>query len=319
MPLIGFRTEDLYGEKYRNLKEVADHEINELENTDIVDTLSKHLGRTLSNKEALVYISDLYKRKFKECVWICDSVQDFLDEYDDPMENENGEERAYGMDRYEFWDGEYEIISDMGTAGKLVAYRRRPIVIPIGAVSRSDPRGTLYYGWASPAWARKLHYFVNGISLCMKFQHFGRSQPQSPKPFPLNYFCQTCMRLLCDKIIITGLPVDVAPIRVYVKHLRKRHIENIGAYEYERQRLHDKIYTSAGFRSGNEDFEKARIIYRESDFGQELEHILTRVFTCPKCKLTPNRDGKCSKCGEFISVYDNLNTLEKVADRLRRS
>jgi hypothetical protein len=207
----------------------------------------------------------------------------------------------------------------MGSVGKLVAYRRRPIVIPIGAVSKSDPRGLLFYGWNSPALAKKLHYFVNGVSLCLKFQHFGRPIPQSPKPFPLNYFCQICMRLLCDKIIITGLPVDVAPIRAYVKHLRKRNIENIGAYEYERQRLHDKIYTSAGFRSGDKDFEKARIIYRESDFGKELEHILTRVFACPRCKITPNRDGKCYECGEFISVQDNLDTLEKVADRLRRS
>jgi len=313
---IGFRSEDLYGEGYNDLKAVSSHEILELGNEDIIDTLMKNDGLK-SKEEVFGYIKEIYKNGFKSCVWLCDSIQDFLDEYDDEVFLKE-DEKYYAMDRWEFRDGEYKLISDMGTAGKLIAYNKRPIVIPIGQVSRSDPRGLLYYGWNSPAMTTKLHYFVNAISLCLVFQHFGRPQPQSPKPLPEHLFCKTCMKMLCDKIIIYGLPVDMAPIRAYVRHLRKRRIENISAYEYERQRLHDKIFTAAGFRSGNEDYNKARIIYRESEFGQELDHILTRVFACPKCKYSANRDSNCPKCGDFISVEDNLNTLEKIAERSRR-
>jgi hypothetical protein len=314
---IGFRSEDLYGEGYSDLKEVVNHEILELENEDITDTLMKSEGLR-SKEDVFDYIKEIYKNGFKKCVWLCDSVQDFLDEYDERTIRAE-DETWYAMDRWEFRDGEHKLISDMGTAGKLIAYNKRPIVIPIGQVSKSDPRGLLYYGWGHAPTAKRLHYFVNGVSLCMKYQHFGRPQPQSPKPFPLHYFCQTCMRLLCDKIIINGLPVDMAPLRAYVKHLRKRRIENLSAYEYERQRLHDKIFTAAGFRSGNEDYNKARIIYRESDFGEELEHILTRAFACPKCKYSVDREDKCMNCKEFISVEDNLNTLERIADITRRS
>ena len=313
---IGFRSEDLYGEGYTDLKDVVNHEVLELGNEDIIDTLMKSEGFR-SKEDVFDYIKEIYKKGFKSCVWLCDSIQDFLDEYDDEVFLKE-DEKYYAMDRWEFRDGEHILISNMGTAGKLIAYNKRPIVIPIGQVSRSDPRGLLYYGWNSPAMTTKLHYFVNAISLCLAFQHFGRPQPQSPKPLPEHRFCKTCMKMLCDKIIIYGLPVDMAPIRAYVRHLRKRHIADIMAYEYERSRLHDKIFNAAGFRSGNEDYNKARIIYRESEFGRELDHMLTRVFGCPKCRYSANRDGNCPQCGDFISVEDNLNTLEKLAERSRR-
>lgn len=317
MPLIGFRTEDLFGEGYRDLREVVRHEVLELKNEDIIDTIKK-TRNFLTNDQVFEYLKTLYKNGFKNCVWVVESIQDFIDEYDEEVFLKE-DERWYAMDRYEFGDFEYEVISDLGRAGKLVAYRKRPIVVPVGQVSRSNPRGILYYGWAGCPMSSKMHYFVNGTSICLAFQHFGRPQPRSPKPFPDHRLCKTCMRLLCDKIIIYWIPVDLSPIRAYVKHLRKRRIENLGAYEYERQRLHDAIFNAAGFRSGNEDYNRARIIYRESEFGQELDHLLTRVFGCPKCKLTLNRDNKCYECGEFISVEDNLNTLERLADISRRT
>lgn len=299
MPLVGFRSEDLYGEGYRNLKEVARHEIKELNNGDIVDTLSKLFGHTLSEDEALAHIADLYDQGFKECIWICDSVQDFLDEYD--IEDDDGKMRVYEMMRYEFRDGEYIIISDMGSVGKLVAYRGRPIIIPAGTVSRSDPHGVLFNGWASPAWAKKLHYFVDGISLCMKYQHFTHQIPPSPKPFPLHYFCKICMRLLCDKIIIAGIPVDIAPIRAYVRHYRKYH------GDVDVSLLRDKLLLTADFGGDSEKF------------GQELDDILARVFACPKCYVSIDREGSCTECERFTSVKDNLNTLEKIADWTRRT
>ena len=118
-------------------------------------------------------------------------------------------------------------------------------------------------------------------------------------------------------MIIDGIAVPLEPIREYIRHLRQRHIQNISMYEYERQRLHDKIFTSVGFKSGVQGHDAARIVYRESPFGEALTHVLTMVFTCPKCRYTPNRDHNCPRCKEFISVEDNLNTLERIAEKSR--
>jgi len=279
--LVGFRSEDLYGEGYRDLKAVADHEINELGNEDIIDTLNNFFKKNLSKEEVFRYIDYIYKEGFKKCIWVCDSVQDFLDEYDT---SDLMEEQVYGMDRYEFRYGEYKVISDMGAAGKLVAYNKRPIVIPIGAVSRSNPRGILYYGWNSPALTTRLHYFVNGISLCMKYQHFGRPIPPSPKPFPKDRFCQICMRMLCDKIIITGVPVNMAPIRNYLRRFYKRPwLESVSD-------LRDKLLKSVNYSGDVIEFDK------------ELNAIISHAV------------GE-----EFISVKESINKLEKIADWTRRT
>jgi len=119
-------------------------------------------------------------------------------------------------------------------------------------------------------------------------------------------------------IYITGIPVPLEPIEEYIRHLRQRHIKNLSMYEYERQRLHDNIFTSAGFKSGINEYDKARIVYRESDFGSSLEHLLTHAFACPKCKYSTDRDNKCMECKEFISVEDNIDTLYRIATKTRR-
>jgi len=119
-------------------------------------------------------------------------------------------------------------------------------------------------------------------------------------------------------IYITGIPVPLEPIEEYIRHLRQRHIKNLSMYEYERQRLHDNIFTAAGFESGTNEYDKARIVYRESPFGDALSRVLTMVFACPKCRYSTDRDNKCMQCKEFISVEDNSSTLERIAAKSRR-
>ena len=119
--------------------------------------------------------------------------------------------------------------------------------------------------------------------------------PAHTKPLPRNHFCHTCMRLLCDKIIIAGIPVDVAPIRAYIRNKHPDYSELI-----------HKLMQTAEFGSYDETFE------------WELGDILDEVSECPHCYITPDREGGCEQCGKYITVKSKLNTLEKIADRTRR-
>jgi hypothetical protein len=129
---------------------------------------------------------------------------------------------------------------------------------------------------------------------------FGSSHVKLLRPLPLRHFCRTCMRLMCDKIIIAGIPVNVAPIRNYIRRYRKHHsIEDIDTLIY-------KLFETADFG-----------FYTE-EFGQELRSVLDRVFACPRCYVAIDREGSCEECGKRMTIKDNINVLEKLADKSRR-
>ena len=113
----GYRTEQIYGEGYRDLKKVVTHEIKELGNEDIIDHLLE-IKAINKREEVFKFVNYLYELGLTECMWLCDSKEDVINEYlqDEPEIN-----------NYEDYIDEYDlnnifIISDLGTEGKLVAY-----------------------------------------------------------------------------------------------------------------------------------------------------------------------------------------------------
>lgn len=158
MNKIGYRTEDLYGEGYRDAAAVMAHETFELENDDIPETLSTtilkgtEIGEKLANivkakenpsemdpeieefldaafeddeiginfyKEVLEEIKKVTGKDIKYVLWLCDSIKDIKDEY----EWEDMDIELNNFDEYETSD---VILSDMGTAGKLYGYETEP-------------------------------------------------------------------------------------------------------------------------------------------------------------------------------------------------
>ena len=156
-------------------------------------------------------------------------------------------------------------------------------------------------GWNLPPSAKKLHYFLDGASLCMQYSEFGWGLLPRDKPYPIKYFCRTCMRLMCDKIVIAGIPVDVAPIRTYIRKYKKHHGED------DIDKLVYKLRESADYGAYNEQFR------------QELNRVLERAMSCPRCYMSVDREGTCEECGHLVTVKDSLRMLEKIADISRRS
>ena len=108
--IIGYRSEAVYGDGYRNIDEVIDHEINELDNDDIIDTL-KNKG-LIRNKSGLsAYITKLKGAGYTEVLWLANTKQDIVDIYRTDIDT---------IDFYSIIDG--ILISDIGIDGKLIAY-----------------------------------------------------------------------------------------------------------------------------------------------------------------------------------------------------
>lgn len=157
---IKYRTEDLYGEGFREAASVMAFETFELNNTDILDTLSKtilkdtEIGKQL--KKMSLFISEeiedeelnrmfnLYKedeevgitffnkvlneinkitnKNIRYCLWLCDSKKDIINQYYKVLEHNVREKDIY-FDEYE--DSEI-ILSDLGSSGKLYGYESIP-------------------------------------------------------------------------------------------------------------------------------------------------------------------------------------------------
>lgn len=155
----GYRTEQLYGEGYRRASEIIAHEIFQLENTDILTTLSSSIFKGTSYGKKLEGISneiesgaesdfldeaysddataELFAEEILEelkkatgvqinyALWLCDSVEDIISSY-----GLDGE----ALDTFdEYIVGEI-VLSDTGSDGKLYGYKELPE--PIRTVDR---------------------------------------------------------------------------------------------------------------------------------------------------------------------------------------
>lgn len=157
MSKIGYRTEHMYGEGYRDAAEVMNHEVFNLQNTDILNTLSSTILKHTVYEEKLKHLSDVIEEKveddeinalcddifgdeaigiayFKEIIneinsitgrqikyvlWLCDSIDDVKKEYE-TLPND----QFTSFDLYEKSD---IILSDLGKGGKLYGYEHNPI------------------------------------------------------------------------------------------------------------------------------------------------------------------------------------------------
>lgn len=155
--MIKYRTEQLYGEGYRDAAPVMAHEVFELQNTDILETLSNtilkgtdigiklnHLMNVIECKvddeelesfmdeayddeelgvsymdNVLKAIKNITGKNIKYCLWLCDSIDDLKTSYEEDFEIS-----ITSIDEYEDSD---IILSDLGTYGKLYGYETIPI------------------------------------------------------------------------------------------------------------------------------------------------------------------------------------------------
>lgn len=154
---IGFRTEQLYGEGYRDAASVMAHETFELSNTCILDTLSKtlfantdygrqlqHLSKVISGEEddenlemfldeafnneeigigfftnVLEEVKNKTGKEIRYALWLCDSIEDIKKEYEiDENANKLTEFDVYGISDI--------VLSDLKTQGKLYGYEDEP-------------------------------------------------------------------------------------------------------------------------------------------------------------------------------------------------
>lgn len=158
---VGYRSDDLFGDGYRDAVDVMAHEIFELQNADILDTLAdgilkytdiaedlKHLSYDIGAPRA-VYFADILEEEdtdtaeekakafvreildavrektgkdIKYVLWLSDSVDDVIAEYE---LNESITE----FDEYSTADS--VVLSDIGKGGKLFGYENLPAEIRI--------------------------------------------------------------------------------------------------------------------------------------------------------------------------------------------
>lgn len=158
--MIKYRSEELYGEGYRDAAAVMAYEVFVLQNTDILETLSKgilketeaglklkflmkvmegefesdvykaFLDEAFNNEEVRVnymndvlqIINDITGKEIKYCLWLCDSITEVKDSY----ESDFIDMTLTLFDGYESSD---IILSDIGASGKLYGYESEPIPI----------------------------------------------------------------------------------------------------------------------------------------------------------------------------------------------
>lgn len=156
---VGYRSDDLFGDGYRDAVDVMTHEIFELWNADILDTLAdgilkdtdiavdmNHLAYDLRSPRASYFadilekedqsiaeeksrvfirsILDTVKKKtgkdIKYVLWLSDSVDDVITEYE-------LNETITEFDEYSTADS--VVLSDIGKGGKLFGYEKLPAAI----------------------------------------------------------------------------------------------------------------------------------------------------------------------------------------------
>ena len=153
---MGFRTEQLYGESFRDAQSIMAHEVFHLQNTDILDTLSEtilkntEIGKQLkclsnnltgndSNSEICTFLDKAFEdetianayfkpvleeinritgKNIQYALWLCDSAIDVIENYE-CMDDEQFTE----FDEYE--DSDISL-ADLGAAGKLYGYEHEP-------------------------------------------------------------------------------------------------------------------------------------------------------------------------------------------------
>ena len=156
---VGYRSDSIFGDGYRDAIDVMAHEIFELRNTDILDTLTdgvlkdmdiaenlKHLSYDISSPKA-VYFADILEeedesiaeeksrafirsildavkektgKNIKYVLWLSDSVDDVITEYE-------LNEPITEFDEYSTADS--VVLSDIGKGGKLFGYEKLPAAI----------------------------------------------------------------------------------------------------------------------------------------------------------------------------------------------
>jgi hypothetical protein len=104
----GYRSEAVYGSGIRDIFKVVDHEINELGNSDILDTLK------INKRKLKPLLKNLVALGYTECIWLCDKAIDVFRCYE---ENET--------EKYTIKNG--NVLSDIGKYGKLIAYKPKEI------------------------------------------------------------------------------------------------------------------------------------------------------------------------------------------------
>lgn len=158
---VGYRSDDLFGDGYRDAVDVMAHEIFELQNADILDTLAdgvlkdmdiaenlKHLSYDIGAPRA-VYFADILEEEdtdiaegkakafvreildavrektgkdIKYVLWLSGSVDDVITEYE-------LNEPITEFDEYSTADS--VVLSDIGKGGKLFGYEKLPVEIRI--------------------------------------------------------------------------------------------------------------------------------------------------------------------------------------------
>lgn len=156
---VGYRSDDLFGDGYRDAVDVMTHEIFELQNADILDTLAngvlkdmdiaehlKHLSYDISSPKSMYFadileeenesvaedkaksfvreILDAVREKtgkdIKYVLWLSDSVDDVIAEYE-------LNDAITEFDEYSTADS--VVLSDLGKGGKLFGYEKLPAAI----------------------------------------------------------------------------------------------------------------------------------------------------------------------------------------------
>ncbi len=158
---VGYRSDDIFGDGYRDAVDVMAHEIFELQNADILDTLAdsvlkdmdiaenlKHLSYDIGAPRA-VYFADILEEEYtdiaegkakafvreildavrektgkdiKYVLWLSGSVDDVITEYE-------LNEPITEFDEYSTADS--VVLSDIGKGGKLFGYEKLPAEIRI--------------------------------------------------------------------------------------------------------------------------------------------------------------------------------------------
>lgn len=119
-------------------------------------------------------------------------------------------------------------------------------------------------------------------------------------------------------IRIANHTVKLSAIKAYIVHLKKRKLGDTQEYEYIRARLHNAIYLSAGFRDSDKTFcgahIPARVIAKDSPFGDAIDSLISMIRTCPRCHTTSDRNYYCFKCGKFITLKDHFRNLDELKE-----
>ena len=106
------------------------------------------------------------------------------------------------------------------------------------------------------------------------------------------------------KINISGHMISMNHIASYLDFINGGCSRtNIINYENKRCELHQILFLEAG-----ED----RTSDRESDFCQALDSLICEALTCPRCRLSGDREGFCPQCGRHIGfkqIKINLNRI----------